>query len=1049
MVDRGGITPNSIKREKWENFEEKKGSISDHIQSIQVFGRQALNNIYEHSESRNGQPSLGQQEKYLPHMETGIKGSELKENLDEKSENEGEALNTTEFSLKSIDPMLDVAVSTDLSGSESDLGLKQGVSAGKLVNLSTTETDGVDCQINEELETSRESQTAANSRIGNSSIAASTSKWTTFEDKPGKDSVKNQETTLKEGNSEHSLKTAADEAEIQTPLLLDAMTSKMSAFDSIRLQQAAATADMISNLPVTDPKAVKTDSTSFNQGTNVNTSLNEENVVKSAVPFVSNNKAKLNVAEQFTTVHHTSGKPELAMNWVRFGDEGNSNVTQQKLDSSVILTNESHIGKLETTDTGVSSHNSTIGGTIGDDMNQTSSTVSCAAEEKTTSVIPPVSFTSDELDLLASKSWIKFDDSTKTTNVQQPTSSSAGEEWVTFGDSSSKVGQNLDLLELDVGVKPTSSNVPSPNPFIRATPPSGSNPFKPPTSNPFQADKVDSASITVTSHTAVNKGPILSSTPLMDAKPFLVSESVNIAQPATGSEELAIVNTKLVSSSVNKSKPIQEQVDTMPLTSGIRQQTTQENGKLLFVEKPVANGSWAMLLRFPDKKRKIGSRVWKPVVVKLEGTTVQIFEEYELSAPFREIPLQAYFVMTAPKLQSFEHGAKVHTVKLEYVKYIEGRSLRHRGTVEHISQGTPIIKIASPSHTVIRELIQSFNNSLRLLPAYRDRGITYRHDEVFVDVDDVTYVLMSGDGTILRKNAKVIIKLRAFLTGDPECQLVLNDVVVREREEARLRGELKPQRVHHWVKLRQCDFHKCVNVTTFEQSHTIMFHPLDACTFELMRFPVDHKKPLPLLVKAKLTIHSEQRVELKAEIQVCQDTKMAKYVRSNVAFRFPIPESWVPLFRTGRVFRGETSIKSSKGRRAAGIKSRLKHSKCSIGVSLGKAMYEPEYGSVVWRIDQLPYIHSKIPADAPQTLSVVLDLPPGMEFPESYKPTAELEYEVAYVLVSDTTVIAVKVSNQNIPDKWVCYRALYFYKVNIDISRPSSGPVRDVGCIQQ
>ena len=198
-----------------------------------------------------------------------------------------------------------------------------------------------------------------------------------------------------------------------------------------------------------------------------------------------------------------------------------------------------------------------------------------------------------------------------------------------------------------------------------------------------------------------------------------------------------------------------------------------------------------------------------------------------------------------------------------------------------------------------------------------------------------------------------------------------------------------------------------------------------------------------------LNIHSEQRVELKAEIQVCQETKMAKYVRNNFVFRFPIPESWVPLFRTTKVFRGEKSIKSRKGRCAAGIKSRLKHSKCSIGVSLGKAKYELEYGSVVWRIDHLPFIHSKIPADAPQTLSVVLDLPPGMEFPENYKPTAELEYDVAYVLVSDTTVIAVKVSNQNIPEKWVCYRALYHYDVNIEISRPSSGPVRDVGCTQQ
>lgn len=821
----------------------------------------------------------------------------------------------------------------------------------------------------------------------------------------------------------------------------------MAASDS---HQATVTTNMISTLPVTEPEAVKIDFAPFKQASNLNTSLNEDSSVKSAVPFVSHNKAELSScsleAQPSTTVpQHFSGTSELAKNWVSFGDEGNSNLSQQNADLSVNLANTSQIGNGETTNTTLKNHNATAS----NNTNRTLNTVSSQAEVKTTSVAPSVLFTSEELDFLASKSWIQFDDGSKTANVkqqglQQETSSSAGEEWVSFKDPSSPDRKVLDLLELDVGVKPALSNTSSPNPFLRATSQSGSNPFQSSTANPFQPDDIHQSSVAVK-----NEGPILSSTPETAAKPFLVSEGVETAlsDPTKGKQTTR--NATLVLSSVNKSNQCEDQVDAQLPISDSGEHSTLENGKLIMEERQLINGSWSMLLRFPDKKRKIGSRTWKPVVVKLEGTTLQIFEEYELSAPFREIPLQAYFVMTTPKLQLFEHGAKVHTVKLEYVKYTEGRSLRHRKAVEHIAQGTPIIKIATPSHTVMRELLQSFNNALRHLPAYRDRGITYHNDEVFVDVDDITCVLLSGDGTILRKNAKVMIKLRAFLTGDPECQLVLNDMVVREREEARLRGELKPQRVHHWVKLRQCDFHKCVDVTSFEQNHSIMFHPLDACTFELMRFPVDHKKPLPLLVKAKLNIHSEQRVELKAEIQVCQEAKMAKYVRSNVVFRFPIPESWVPLFRTSKVLRGEKSIKSSKGRHAAGIKSRLKHSKCSIAVSLGKAMYEPEYGSVVWRIDELPYIHSKIPADAPQTLSIVLDLPHGMEFPESYKPVAELEYEVAYVLVSDTTVIAVKVSNQNIPEKWVCYRAEYFYNVNIDIFKPSSGPVRDVGCIQQ
>lgn len=1049
MADGGVVTPDSLNRDKWEDFEEENGEISDHYAEISD-GHQTPNDKFSEHKSISEQKALGQQGNSSFNKESGVTGTGPWENLEQQHKDF--ELPQSEESVNS-EAHFDRA---DTASNRSDKALAAHQSVlqsnggglavpGQSGNLSATQADGTECQVNGETRDKshvHSSTLAAASHtskgIADNSITLRTSEWTSFEDSQEKDSpeINNEATTSVD--IEHLTKTNNENIENHTSLPLKTASSKMAAFDS---QQAAVTTNIISNLSaVTEPQSVKTNSVSSKQATRASNiaNANEEssNSMKSAVPIVTNNSALPNstpiatqrVEEQSReTVSQENAK--LGKKWVSFGDEGNSNVGQQKSDD---LVSGSDAGNLGTRKPKLDDRSASGNGTI-----QTSSAVSSQAETKSTSVLPPMSFTSAELDLLASKSWIKFDDSNKSNHKQQPSSSSAtaqpaAHSWITFGDSSAPVGQNLDLLELDVGGTVKTTSVPSPNPFASATSPQVSNPFKPAASNPFQADNTVSAS--VSPYPAENQGPISSSTPLVSAKPLLVSANANAAQLNVTPQVTVVGNSALNSSTVDKDTGNQDEVDVRAV---------------LLEDKPVTSGSWSMLLRFPDKKHKIYAREWKPVVIKIEGTTLQIFEEYELSAPFREIPLQAYFVMTAPKLQSFEHGAKVHTVKLEYIKYAEKRSLRHRGTIEHLAQSTVIIKVASPSHTVIRELLETFNNSLRLLPSYRDRGITYRQDEVFVDIDDVTNVILSSDGTILRKSAKVLIKLRAFLTGDPECQLVLNDVVVREREEARLRGELKPQRVHHWVKLRHCDFHKCANAATFEQSHAITFHPLDACTFELMRFPIDHCKPLPLQVKTMLNIHSEQRVEFKAEIQVCQDTKMAKYVRNNVVFRFPIPESWVPLFRTGKVLGGEKSIKSSKDRRAAGIKSRLKHSKCSIGVSLGKAKYEPEYGSVVWRIDHLPFIHSKIPADAPQTLSVVLDLPPGMDFPENYKPRAELEYDVAYVLVSDTTVIAVKVSNQNIPDKWVCYRALYHYDVNIEISRPSSGPVRDVGCTQQ
>ena len=688
--------------------------------------------------------------------------------------------------------------------------------------------------------------------------------------------------------------------------------------------------------------------------------------------------------------------------------------------------------------------------------------------------IPTSTKIHDEVpDINKGMSWITFDEKGITTTPpvaqSQPatntrtaseSSSSALNSWVTFDETKSAPKIDLTNLTINVGLPPQASpapSTPSPNPFVNTTPPQGVNPFKPSqnagSTNPFKANGTQLLPVAGQMASGIVLQPTVLATASQQVQPpiahnFTLQPSVSISTPNAFTTE---------AKGTDKAVTTVDELNGIVAASAVLAPTVEEEEAVkaeeheILEEFPVAptTNSWSLLLRFPDKKKRFGPREWKPVVVKLEGCTLHIYEDYELSAPFREVPLQGYFAFSIHRLQSHEQGGKVHTVKLEYVKYKESRKLRQKGNIEHIPCTMPILKIGSPSCCLIREFIEAVTNSIRFLPFYRDRGITYRYDEVFVDVDDVCDVLLAGDGAILKQGSKVVIKVRAFLTGDPECQLVLNDAVVKKREEERLRGELKPQRVHHWINVQQCEFHKCVDTSKFEESHAINFHPLDACTFELLRFQVKNTKPLPLEVKASLVMLNEQRIELKAEIQLCQEKKMAKYARNNVVFRFPIPETWVPLFRKSKVFGGEKSIKSTRSHKAAGIKSRLRNSKCSIVVSLGSAKYEPEYSAVVWRIEKLPFIHSKVPVDAPQTLVCRLDLPHGMECPASYEPHAEVEYDVSYTLVSDTTIVAIKVSNENLPEKWTSYRASYRYHINMDVTRSTSSPVRDVGCTQQ
>ena len=636
------------------------------------------------------------------------------------------------------------------------------------------------------------------------------------------------------------------------------------------------------------------------------------------------------------------------------------------------------------------------------------------------------------------KGWIDFGEKPQPVSNERDVKaapSPLNDSWVIFEDAKLDLNPDLAGLTISVGLSPQASPLgkasPSPNPFIN--PNKTENPFKPPQgvtgTNPFQVNQ-DILSLAQLKNDSKTSSATEPEKPSPNTTQFMGKAQDEAADQITAADQLDNIATTVVAASsappviVEEDKPLAE----YPVLS--------------------TTSSWSLLLRFPDKKKRIGSREWKPVVIKLDRCTLQIYEDLQLSAPFREVPLQGYFAFSEARLQSHERGGKVHTVKLEYVKYTEGRKLSPKGNIEHIPSTTPILKLGSRNCFVVREFMEAVTHALRFLPFYRDRGITYHHDEMFVDVDDVCHVLLSGDGSIQKQGSKVLIKIRAFLTGDPECELILNDVVVKSREEERLRNEVKPQRVHNWIKLQQCEFHKCADRSKFDEAHAIQFHPLDACTFELMRFPVRNSKPLPLEVTASLSLLSEHRIELKAEIQLCQEKKMTKYARNNVVFRFPIPDMWVSLFKTSKLFRGEKAIKSTRVQKG-GLKNRLHSSKCSIVVSLGSAKYEPEYAALVWRIEKLPFIHSKVPVDAPQTLTCRVELPAGMEYPADYKPRAEVEYDVSHALVSDTTVVSIKASNEILPEKWVCYKAFYHYDIEMDVVKPTSRPVRDVGCTQQ
>ena len=448
-----------------------------------------------------------------------------------------------------------------------------------------------------------------------------------------------------------------------------------------------------------------------------------------------------------------------------------------------------------------------------------------------------------------------------------------------------------------------------------------------------------------------------------------------------------------------------------------------------YPEKPT-NKTWPVLLRYPDTKRKLRARVWRPVVIKLEGSILQVYEEHDRSAPFREVSLQCFYSLTKPTLQQY-HGGKVHTVKLLYVKYKETQKYlsNSKNNVEYVARTTPILKIASTSHLVMQEFTEVINDAIRSLPIFRDRGISHNTEAVYIDVQDTCSALLDSTGSVLMLGILVRIYLRAFISGDAECQLVLNDHHLKSQEITRLRGEHMPQNVRKWINLENCNFHSTVNPDIYNQNRYILFKPLDSCTFEVMQFRVRQLKPLPLLAHCDLIVDGHGRIELKAEVKLCNDPKLAKYERKNICLYFPIPEIWISLFMKEKIFRGEKSIQSISAKKAIKKRNRFNRPACTIEVSTGSAKYEPEYRAIVWRINQLPLLNTTLPADTPHDFTCHIQT---RDVPESFKPHCVMEYEIPYTVASDTNIVNFKVSDKKITTQEVTYCAYYSYHIQMN-----------------
>ena len=391
-----------------------------------------------------------------------------------------------------------------------------------------------------------------------------------------------------------------------------------------------------------------------------------------------------------------------------------------------------------------------------------------------------------------------------------------------------------------------------------------------------------------------------------------------------------------------------------------------------------------------------------------------------IPAVVEDVVLQHNHCMTNPVPRVYDRRSKLHQVKLQQAVVQEKRTLKRLLLMEHVTTCNTLLKLGSHDLNIIQTFLEAINEAVRQLPVTRARGVAYRVNEVFVDVKESSDILMNCDGAVLDRKSLSRIYVQAFLTGAPECKLVLNDI-----EFTLMQGKSSlTQSMNRQVRLVDIVLHPCVNQELYTSSREIRFQPVDGSTFELLRCSIDPYISPPINLSCLMEYNQTQHsVKITSSFIVRKKHNLRQRPITNLIIKFPIPSSWSSLFLTESKFGTQRSIGSTASLRGS-FRRKIKTRDCQIETHLGSARYELEHQAIMWRIGTYNT------TTQPHTFECQITLKSGMQKPDMVNEKAE----VTYTVPGTSNGLAVKgfqVEGSTAPETWVKYEIQYRYEVQM------------------
>ncbi|XP_023183377.1 stonin-1 [Xiphophorus maculatus] len=445
---------------------------------------------------------------------------------------------------------------------------------------------------------------------------------------------------------------------------------------------------------------------------------------------------------------------------------------------------------------------------------------------------------------------------------------------------------------------------------------------------------------------------------------------------------------------------------------------------------------WPVMLRIPEKKNRMSSRQWGPIYLRLlPGGVLQMFYEKGLEKPYKEFQLLPQCRPSELKVESYSEPRKVLTFKVELFSYTEKKRFHPKLEVSHEAEVEQLLKFGSTAHEDMEDLVVSMEEEIFKLSVQHQQRRQYEEQELSLQVTDHIWIQLDKSGTVMERAAVTQIHCLAFLSGQGDCFLALNDLGLLHSNSCYGYEEDSDL----WMEITDRHFHQCVNETEFQMSRLIKFSPPDACRVELMRYKtaVLGCTEIPFSIKAVVTVQGAY-VELQAFLNMSatflsslRTSDTSQPLCENVVIRVPVPGDWVKVTQTVALLR-QRSLKARMNRNACLGSVRATDSQPVMQVSIGSVKYENVYSAIVWRIDRLPAKNTAV--DHPHSFSCKLELGSDQEIPSDWYPFVSMECEISGAVVSQTRVKSLGTVNDIQPQKHVTSWTRYHCQAKLYLS---------------